>query len=270
MTFDDGVQQTHLLNDPIRSCPVVLPSPFEQTAIADALTDIDSLTASLERLITKKKAIKQGMMQQLLTGKDRLPGFNKDWPRFRFDQLAEPVGDRTDPRGMPTSTRLVELEHIEPNGGRLLGSTMAHDAVSLKTVFQTGDVLFGKLRAYLRKYWLAEWSGICSTEIWALRATPETDSSYVRYLIETDRFIEVASGGYGTHMPRSDWSSLRGLTFDVPSHDEQEAIAAALRDVDAEIASLRHRLTKAKAVRQGMMQELLTGRTRLPVKEGAA
>ena len=248
----------------------VVPPLAEQLQIAEALGDIDDQIATFERLLLKKQAIKQGMMQQLLTGKTRLPGFTDRWLATRFEELAAPALQRVDPRGVPAGTRLVDLEHIDSGGGRLLASATASGAVSLKTVFQPGDVLFGKLRAYLRKYWLADVPGICSTEIWVLRSKPLAENGYVRYLVETDRFIEVASGGYGTHMPRSDWGTLRGLEFEVPPVDEQKAIAAALTEVDDEINGLSFRLAKTKAIKQGMMQELLTGQTRLLVEKGAA
>jgi type I restriction enzyme S subunit len=271
--FANYVTQTsiaHLPRDKFVLMPLPAILPPEQRAIAGALSDADNLIASLERLIAKKQAIKQGMMQQLLTGKTRLPGFTEPWKVVVFEQLAAPTRERTDPRAVPAGMRLVELEHIESAGGRLLASSTAQGAASLKTIFQPGDVLFGKLRAYLRKFWLADSSGICSTEIWALRTKPGADSGYVRYLVETDRFIEAASGSYGTHMPRSDWGTLKGLEFEAPSFDEQKAIMSVLRDADNEIQILQDRLSKTNAVKQGLVQQLLTGRTRLPVKEAVS
>lgn len=244
---------------------VYQPPLHEQERIGVALSDADELITKLEALIAKKAAMKRGMMQQLLTGQIRLPGFHGEWRAATFASIATPTKQRTDPKSLPSSTPLVELEHIDQGSGRLLAQSTAVDAVSLKTVFQPGDVLFGKLRAYLRKYWLADGSGVCSTEIWALRASPATRSGYLRYLVETERFIEAASGGYGTHMPRSDWRVVRGLEFGLPPTDEQDAIAAVLHDADRQIELLSSRLQKAKSVKHGMMQQLLTGRTRLPV-----
>jgi type I restriction enzyme S subunit len=125
-------------------------------------------------------------------------------------------------------------------------------------------VLFGKLRAYLRKYWLANCDGVCSTEIWVLVAkrallVPE----FLFQLVKMDRFIEVASSAYGTHMPRSDWKVVKNYEVPLPPVDEQTAIATILSDMDAEIAALEAKLTKAHQLKQGMMQELLTGKTRL-------
>jgi type I restriction enzyme S subunit len=135
---------------------------------------------------------------------------------------------------------------------------------SLKSVFRAGDVLFGKLRAYLRKYWLADRPGICSTEIWVLAINSAmTTPGFVRQIVATDPFIDTASTAYGTHMPRSDWSLVRNMEIRTPSISEQTAISAALSDMDMEIAALEARGDKTRALKQGMMQELLTGKTRL-------
>lgn len=249
--------------------PVPLPDIAVQNAIADAMTDVDDLIAALERMIAKKQAIKQGMMQQLLTGQTRLPGFTEPWPEDTFEQLAIPSRERAMPRDVPATTPLVELEQLEGGSGRLIGTSQASEAVSLKAVFKPGDVLFGKLRAYLRKFWYADVGGLCTTEIWVLRAKAGVDGRFVRYVVETDRFIEAASGAYGTHMPRSDWGTVKALPVGIPSLGEQVSIASALADVDMAIDLLKLRLAKARDIKQGMMQELLSGRTRLPDAEAA-
>jgi len=249
---------------------IPLPALAEQRKIATALRDADDLVASLECLITKKQAIKQGMMQELLTGRTRLPGFTRNWVSGTFEDLASPVKERTLPALVSPDTPLVELEQIEAATGRLLARSTVTTATSLKTRFSVGDVLFGKLRAYLRKFWIADTSGLCTTEIWAFRSKPGVSGEFVRFVVETDGFIEVASGAYGTHMPRSDWRTVRRYELLIPEPEEQKAIASVLMDADREIELLRARLAKGRDIKQGMMQELLTGRARLPVSETVA
>ena len=251
---------------------VDVPSIDEQVYIGKVAEHLSTYIASLERLITKKQAIKQGMMQELLTGKTRLPGFigNRNWVPGTFEQLASPVKDRTLPAQVSPDTPLVELDQIESATGRLLARSTVTSATSLKTRFQVGDVLFGKLRAYLRKFWIADTSGLCTTEIWAFRSKPGVSAEFVRFIVETDGFIEIASGAYGTHMPRSDWGTVRRYEIAIPEPEEQIAIASVLMDADREIEVSRTRLAKARDIKQGMMQELLTGRTRLPVQEVVA
>lgn len=158
----------------------------------------------------------------------------------------------------------MELEHIESSTGRLLGSTVTSGSSSLKAKFKVGDTLFGKLRAYLRKFWRADRRGVCSTEIWVLRAKPDVvDPEYLFQLIQTDGFVETASVSYGTHMPRSDWNVVRDFELLLPTITRQRAVASLLADMDAELAALEARLTKTRALKQGMLQQLLTGRVRL-------
>jgi type I restriction enzyme S subunit len=111
---------------------------------------------------------------------------------------------------------------------------------------------------------LANREGLCSTEIWVLTAKPALIiPQFLFQLVKTDPFIETASSAYGTHMPRSDWNVVRRYEVGLPSVGEQTAIATILSDMDAEIAAVEAKLAKASEIKQGMMQELLTGRIRL-------
>jgi len=236
----------------------------EQNAIADALSDVDALLEGLDRLIAKKRDLKQAAMQQLLSGDTRLPGFEDEWRLVKFSDLTSPSHSRIDPSRSEPCNFCVELEHIEQGTGRLLGWSSTTPQSSLKAVFEPGDVLFGKLRAYLRKYWVADRPGVCSTEIWVFKPNPENVASgYLYQLVTTNWFIDAASTAYGTHMPRSDWKVIRELELQVPPPPEQEAIAQVLGDMDAEIEALEQRRAKTADLKQAMMQELLTGKTRL-------
>ena len=266
-----GSTMINLNQSTLAGLRIQFPPLPEQRTIAGALSDVDALIGALDRLITKKRDLKQAAMQQLLTppgagqaGQKRLPGFHGEWEVKRFADVAFPRRDRVDPRRTGVHEFCVELEHIESASGVLLGSTSTGDQSSLKSVFRTGDVLFGKLRAYLRKYWLATRSGVCSTEIWVFAPNDRLiTTDYLFQFIKTDQFIEVASNAYGTHMPRSDWNVVKNYEMQLPSLPEQTAIAEVLSDMDAELAALTQRRDKTRALKQGMMQELLTGRIRL-------
>ena len=241
-----------------------VPPISEQRAIAEALSDVDGLLAALDRLIAKKRDLKQAAMQQLLTGQTRLPGFHGAWEVKRFGEVAFLRRERVDPRRTGFHEFCVELEHIASSNGELVGSTSTGQQSSLKSVFQSGDVLFGKLRAYLRKYWLANRSGVCSTEIWVITSKDGTvTAEFLFQIVQTNEFIDVASNSYGTHMPRSDWNIVKNHELKLPGVAEQTAIAEVLSDMDAELTALEQRRDKTRLLKQAMMQELLTGRTRL-------
>lgn len=243
---------------------IPVPPKVEQESIAEALSDTDALIESLEQLIAKKSQIKQGAMQELLTGKRRLSGFSGEWKVKRFGEIVQPRKERIDPRRTAVQDFCIELEHIEQGTGCLVGYTATEESSSLKSIFQKEDVLFGKLRAYLRKYWLANRDGICSTEIWVLVAKRSLLTPHFLFqLVQVDSFVETASLAYGTHMPRSDWNVVKNYEVYLPPLEEQEAIATILSDMDSEITALEEKLAKARQIKQGMMQELLTGRIRL-------
>ena len=265
LNFVTQTSIAHLPKDKFETVPIPVPPTIaEQEAIAEALSDADALIESLEQLLVKKRQLKQGAMQELLTGKKRLPGFGGEWEVKRLGEIAPPRKERIDPRRTGRLEFCIELEHIEQGTGRLAGYTTTSEGSSLKSFFQKDDVLFGKLRAYLRKYWLANHEGVCSTEIWVLTANRSLlIPQFLFQLVKVDRFIEAASSAYGTHMPRSDWNVVKNYEVGLPPLSEQSAIATILSDMDAEIAALETKLAKARQLKQGMMQELLTGRIRL-------
>ena len=250
------------------SIRIPLPPLAEQRAISQALSDVDGLLGSLDAVIAKKRAVKQATMQQLLTGKTRLPGFRGEWKMNRLDEIASVRDQKVLPSHMSPDTLCIELDHIGQENGRLAGHSTAEFSTSSKYRFFAGDVLFGRLRSYLRKYWHADRNGICTTEIWPLMADPEQmDSGFLHILVQTERFMEAASVSYGTHMPRAEWSVVRGLEFSLPPLGEQRSIARFHSDMDAEIDALERRRDKARAIKEGMMQQLLTGRMRLATTE---
>ena len=186
-----------------------------------------------------------------------------DWDIVEFEEICQIRKQKVNPL-FQSGEFCVELEHLEPETGLLLGNTVTKPNSSIKTVFQNGDVLFGKLRAYLRKYWLANQDGICSTEIWAFVATNKAINPFLFYVVQTEQFIKAASEAYGTHMPRSDWNVVKNYLLPLPPLPEQTAIATALSDTDALISSLQTLIAKKQAIKLSAMQNLLSGKIRLP------
>ena len=120
---------------------------------------MDSLLATLAQFVAKTRDVKQATMQRLLTGEQRLPGCGGSWQTWKFGDAARPRVERTLPARTPLSEFCVELDNMGQGSGTLAAVAPARPGASLKAVFRTGDVLFGKLRAYLRKFWLADRDG---------------------------------------------------------------------------------------------------------------
>lgn len=240
------------------------PSKPEQELIAAALSDVDALISGLDQLIAKKRDIKQGALQQLLTGKTRLSGFRGEWEEANFGDIAKIRNEKINTYGSELATFCVELEQVGQGTGQITGHTDASSRQSSKYCFCQGDVLFGRLRSYLRKFWLSDRGGVCSTEIWPLTPSgKEVTPEYLFQIVQTESFIDVASNAYGTHMPRADWNVIKNHPVSLPNINEQSAIAGALSGMDTEMAALERRRDKTRALKQGMMQQLLTGRIRL-------
>lgn len=263
---------------------IELPHLPEQKRIAEALTDADELIVGLERLITKKQAIKHGMMQQLLTGQTRLPGFTREW-------LPLEIASQSELRARIGWQGLTASEYRNVGEYRLVGGTEFRDGrVDWKSTpyvdawrfeqdrgiqLRPGDVLITKDGTIGKVAYIQELPGpaTLNSGVFVVRPLREAyDSHFFYFLLRSrvfeDFLLKLKAGSTISHLYQRD---LVGLVLDMPpSLREQRAIASALADTDAEIDVLRSRLGKARAIKVGMMQELLTGRTRLPVTEGVA
>lgn len=256
----------------LASIPIALPVETEQRAIAEALSDVDELLGALEALIAKKRAIKQAAMQQLLTGKTRLPGFSGEWETKKIEELAtvdpENLSSATDPG---FSFNYISLEQVD--AGRLLGFTeeIFRTAPSrARRVLRHDDVLMSTVRPNLMAHLHFKSSlvprAICSTGFAVLRTRP--DKADARFLfahlfgyVVNNRIEKLLAG---SNYPAISSRDVRMIELPCPpTAAEQTAIAAVLSDMDAEIAALEARRDKTRAIKQGMMQQLLTGRVRL-------
>lgn len=156
--------------------------------------------------------------------------------------------------------RCIELEHIEPETGRLLGWDSSGAQASIKTAFTQGDVLFGKLRPYLRKYAVAPFDGICTTEILAIHPKDDlADRNFLFQLMQGDGvFSTVEALSYGTKMPRVSWSDLADIVVGVPPLPEQRHIAAILTAVDDKLDVIARQIEATQTLKQGLMQTLFS------------
>ena len=158
----------------------------------------------------------------------------------------------------------VGLKHIA-NGGTLIGTGAAGDYISLKTRFEAGDTLFGKLRPNLRKVVRAPFNGMSSTEILAIAARSPADKNFLSYVLRSDPMHNHAMQGItGTKMPRTSWSHMKNYGFLLPPLREQRAIAAVLDSIDEAIERTETVIAATEQLRDSLLHELLTlGRPRL-------
>lgn len=252
-----GLSRSDILNKLIP----LPPTKAEQKAIAEALSDADALIESLEQLIAKKRQIKQGAMQELLTGKKRLPGFRGEWEVKRLGnvlkfQVGFPFSSayfNEDGQGV----RLVKNRDLKSDDQVFFYS----GNYSQEFLVQNGDVLVGMDGDFLPCLWL---KGLALLNQRVGRIVPRSGLDRVfayYYLLEPLKAIEnTTSSTTVKHLSHGD---IEGIEKSLPTVEEQSAIAAILSDMDAELTALEVKLAKARQIKQGMMQKLLTGQIRL-------
>jgi len=268
-----GAGRFKLTKAALLQIPCTLPSLPEQRAIAEALSDVAALLGALDRLIAKKRDLKQAAMQQLLTGQIRLPGFHGEWevkrlgdcllsrPDYGINAAAVSFSDK-----LPSYIRITDIsEHGRFCPDRRVSVNATR---SDQYYLQEGDVVFARTGASVGKSYLYE---PCDGELvfagFLIRVRPNSELLVPAFL-----------AAYATTKPYWNWVRLMSmrsgqpgingneyaqLPLSLPPLPEQTAIAAVLSDMDAELAALEQRRDKTHALKQGMMQELLTGRIRL-------
>ena len=242
----------------VASIEVVLPSSDEQRAIAEALSDMDCLLEMLDTLIAKKLAIKRAAMQQLLTGNIRLPGFSGEWVTVRIgDLLSYERPDRYIVRSADYSERGT-VPVLTANKSFVLGYT---DEDS--DVFNGFPAIVFDDFTTASKYATFPFK-VRSSAIKLLRA--KHDRVSLRYVFERMQLVRFPVGDHKRYYI----SEYEHIKLPVPDYEEQVEIVSALADMDAEIAALELRQQKTRAIKRGMMQQLLTGRVRLVNQETMA
>lgn len=270
--FNSGTAQPKLNKQTCFGIPVALPpTKAEQEAIAEALSNADAHIESLERLVVKTRLLKKGAMQELLTGKKRLAGFSGEWEAARLEELGNCFAG-----GTPSTTRpdywggdILWL----PSGrvqNRIIPKPLETEATITKRGLDESAAKLIKARSVLVAITGATCANVASLEFEAAAnqsvvAIEPLDTVNYRFLyysllMERNTILSLQSGSAqgGVNL-----KAVKSIPLKVPPFSEQTGIATILSDMDAEITALEARLAKACQFKQGMMQELLTGRIRL-------
>ena len=255
------------------ACPVLVPPLPEQRTIAAALSNVDALLGGLDRLIAKKRDLKKAAMQQLLTGQTRLPGFHGEWETLP----ARDIGVFKGGSGFPLSAQgetggeypFFKVSDMNNEGNDTFMTTANHYISEQTrrrlgaTAFPADSIVFAKVGAAVfleRKKILGQASCIDNNMAAFVLDKSRADVGYVHALLLSMRLGALVAT---TALPALNGKQLGEMLLAVPPLPEQIAIAATLSDMDAELSALEARREKTRALKQGMMQELLTGRTRL-------
>jgi len=230
----------------------LVPLPRDQgdrNAIATALSDVDALLARLDALIAKKRDLKQAAMQQLLTGQTRLPGFSSAWEMKQFSEICHMKSGE----GI-TCADIDDHSKFPCYGGNgLRGYTARYTHAGSYALIGRQGALCGNVQSVNGEFFASEH---------AIVVTPlnETDIHWLAAILKRMNLNQYSES---SAQPGLSVSRLLAFSLDVPPFEEQTAIATILSDMDAELAALQTRRDKTHALKQGMMQALLTGRIRL-------
>ena len=262
-----GVPHTNL--GILRAYRFPAPPLPEQRAIAAALSDVDGLLGALDRLIAKKRDLKQAAMQQLLTGQTRLPGFHGEWVVKRLGDVAEMGSGGTPPSSVSAyydgDIPWVSISDMT-KGGKVILSTdrnlTCHGfANSAAQMFPIGTVLYA-MYASLGECSIAGMSLCSSQAILGIRPRGNLSGEFLYYFLNSRKATVKTLGQQGTQANLNK-GMVQDFHLSLPPLPEQTAIASVLSEMDAELAGLEQRREKTRALKQAMMQELLTGRMRL-------
>lgn len=253
--FSQGSKQQSFTAEIVKRLPLYAPKYKEQERIAEALSDLDKLIRELDTLIKKKRSIMQGTMQDLLTVRRRLPGFDEPWKEetvdnicIRFDNLRIPVAEALRKKG--------NIPYYGANGIQDYVDGFTHDGEYILLAEDGANNLIDYPIRYVKgKIWVNNHAHV-------LQGKPnKADTRYLSYGLKT---IDFESNIVGNGRAKLNAKTLMDLRVVIPSTTaEQIAIAEVLSDMDAEIETLESKRDKYIAVRQGMMQQLLTGKIRL-------
>ena len=253
----------------------VPPTEAEQRAIAAALSDADALLGGLDRLIAKKRDLKQAAMQQLLTGHMRFPGFHGEWEVKRLGDIAALNRLNVVPALQPDKP-FVHFSLPAFDAGKNAQIELGASIGSNKFGVPPTAVLVSKLNPRIPRIWAppsVPENAVASTEWLVLTPRDGLDRQYLFVLCSSPAFCEqmelAATGTTGSHQRISPSTALDIRINVSTDRHEQTVIAAVLSDMDAELSALEARRDKTRALKQAMIQELLTGRTRLVPAAGA-
>ena len=264
---NQGTSIKGITRDTLAAILIPLPSLSEQRAIAEALSAVDGLLAALEALIAKKRAVKQAAMQQLLTGKSRLPGFSGTWETTTIGEIATITTGNTPPTHDAANygNEYLFVSPVDLGESKYVVKTekmLSQKGFAISRRFPADSILFVSIGSTIGKCGIAPTELTSNQQINAVLPSPSFSTDYLYYTIcSVAPHIKALAGEQA--VPIVNKTQFSETIIPLAPLAEQRAIAAVLSDMDAEIAALERRRDKTRSVKQSMMQQLLTGRVRL-------
>ena len=188
----------------------------------------------------------------------RFKEFNDEWDYKIFDELINIKSESYNPSLNKENYKCIELEHINQNTGTINGYCNSQDQKSNKNIFKKNEVLFGKLRPYLKKYWYATFDGVCSSEIWVGKSKNQNivTNKFIYDLFQSHYFLQLCNLSTGSKMPRADWSFIKEQSIAIPNILEQKKISETLELLDKKIELQSKKIEDLKLFKKGLHDKL--------------
>ena len=186
--------------------------------------------------------------------------FSSDWESKKLKDIVQISKEKYNPDSDKTNYRCVELEHLSQETGLLLGFTDSIKQNSIKNKFHKGNILFGKLRPYLKKFYYPNFDGVCSSEIWVFDT--KEYPKYIYYLIQSKRFIDISNVSSGSKMPRSDWKFMKDFIFPIPDIKTQKETANLFSAIDNKLELLEKKHQAYEDFKKYLMQQIFAQKLR--------
>jgi type I restriction enzyme, S subunit len=265
-------------NKVVLETTIPLPPLPEQRAIAHVLSTVRQAIEATEGVIAAARELKRSMMKHLFTygpvpvnQADQVPlketeigDIPEEWKVVNLGNVSKLRKETVHPEDFQ-KTRYVGLQHIDSGEIYITKFGFGSDVKSSKHRFYTGDILYGKLRPYLDKCALAEWSGISSTDI--LIITPKeniTISKYLVYVLHSSKYLSYANKTTsGTNLPRTSWSSMKRHKFGLPNFKEQNISAEHLQTIEKKLITEENKKITLETLFKSLLHHLMTGKVRV-------
>ena len=248
-----------LMNNVMSEISVMIPVNLsEQEKISEFLMMIDNTIALHQRKHDSLLKLKQAYLQKMFpkngqkTPELRFGGFTDDWEQRKLTEIVNRVNKSSNSDVLPK----VEFEDIVSGEGRLNKDISTKLDSRKGTLFESENILYGKLRPYLKNWLFPDFEGVALGDFWVFEATDVSVPSFDYYLIQSDDYQKVANDTSGTKMPRSDWKNVSSTDFAIPSKDEQKQIGAFFKQFDDTITLHQQQLDNLKQLKKWALQNL--------------
>ena len=253
-----GVSSNKLDNNNFLNQKICIPPLKEQKKIGSFFKQLDDTIALHQRKLDLLKEQKKGYLQKMFPKNGakvpelRFAGFADDWEQRKLTEIVNRVNKSSNSDVLPK----VEFEDIVSGEGRLNKDISSKFDSRKGTLFEPENILYGKLRPYLKNWLFPDFEGVALGDFWVFEATDVSVPSFDYYLIQSDDYQKVANDTSGTKMPRSDWKNVSSTDFAIPSKDEQKQIGAFFKQLDDTITLHQRKLDLLKEQKKGFLQKM--------------